>query len=146
MVLNTDNAETREFVESCYRSTSTLINPIIDWTDTDVWDFLHHYGCKSNPLYECGYKRIGCIGCPLGGCASQKREFSRYPQYKKLYIHAFDRMIEERKRRGLPAVWKSGAECMAWWIGEDPNQLMFNFEGDDAYIGTVLDFERGIDV
>lgn len=146
VVLNTDNAESREVVESCYRSTSTLINPIIDWTDQDVWDFLHHYGCKSNPLYECGYKRIGCIGCPLGGFASQKREFARYPQYKKLYMHAFDRMIKERERRGLPTVWKSGAECMAWWTGEDINQLTFNFEGDEAYIGTILDFERGIDV
>lgn len=145
MVLNTDNAESREFVESCYRSTSTLINPIIDWLDEDVWSFLYHYGCQSNPLYQCGFKRIGCIGCPFGGYASRKREFVRYPQYKRLYIHAFDRMIEERKRRGLPTMWSNGEECMAWWIGEDINQIRFDFD-DEAFQITVEDFERGIDV
>ena len=29
------------------------------------------------------------------------KEFSEYPKYKQLYIHAFDRMIDERKRIGL---------------------------------------------
>lgn len=92
IVLNTDNDANRRFVEYCYRTTSTMVNPIIDWTDEDVWDFLHHYGCKSNPLYECGFKRIGCVGCPMGGSASMKREFARWPKYKQIYIHAFDRM------------------------------------------------------
>ena len=148
MVLNTDNSETREFVESCYRSTSTLINPIIDWEDTDVWDFLHHYGCRSNPLYECGFKRIGCIGCPLGGYAAQKRELALYPAYKQMYIHAFDRMLAERERRGLPILEKlgtSGEEVFAWWTGEDIDQIGFNFD-DEAFQITVEDFERGIDV
>ena len=52
LVLNTDNDENRRFVELCYRTTSTLVNPIVDWTDDDVWEFLHYYGIKSNPLYE----------------------------------------------------------------------------------------------
>jgi phosphoadenosine phosphosulfate reductase len=52
VILNTDNAETRQFVEKCYRTTSSMINPIVDWEDSDVWEFLRHYGCKSNPLYE----------------------------------------------------------------------------------------------
>ena len=39
IALNNDNAETRRFVESCYRTTSTLVNPIVDWTTTEVWDF-----------------------------------------------------------------------------------------------------------
>ena len=67
IVMNTDNAASKRVVEQCYRTTSTLINPIVDWSDRDVWEFLGHYGCKSNPLYECGFKRIGCIGCPMGG-------------------------------------------------------------------------------
>lgn len=132
LVLNTDNAESRQLVEQCYRTTSTMINPIVDWTDNDVWDFLHHYGCKSNPLYECGFKRIGCIGCPLGGAKSMKREFVRYPKYKENYIRAFDRMIAKRLERGLPAPHKSGEECFAWWIGDDYKQIGFDFEEEDT--------------
>lgn len=36
IVLNTDNDESRRLVEHCYRTTSTMVNPIIDWTDDDV--------------------------------------------------------------------------------------------------------------
>lgn len=127
IVLNTDNAESRRFVESCYRTTSTMINPIVDWTDEDVWDFLHHYGCESNPLYQCGFKRIGCIGCPLGGGKSMKREFGRYPKYRSLYVRAFDRMLEARKERGLSNTidWYSGEDVMRWWVGDDPMQTCF---------------------
>lgn len=38
IVLNLDNAETRKMVEFCYRTTSTLVNPIVDWTDDEVWE------------------------------------------------------------------------------------------------------------
>ena len=52
LVMNMDNDPNRRLVEHCYRTTTTMINPIIDWTDSDVWEFLKHYGCKSNPLYQ----------------------------------------------------------------------------------------------
>ena len=130
IVLNTDNDASRRFVEHCYRTTSTMVNPIVDWTNEDVWEFLHHYGCQSNPLYQCGFKRIGCIGCPLGGARSMKKEFALYPKYKANYIRAFDRMIAERVNRGKPPVWNSGKECFTWWVGDDPNQISFF---DDEY-------------
>lgn len=130
LVMNDDNDRNRRFVEHCYRTTSTMVNPIVDWTDAEVWEFLHHYGCESNPLYQCGYKRIGCIGCPMGTAKGMKKEFERYPKYKENYIRAFDRMIEERNRRGLVTEWKNGKEVMAWWLGEDVNQISM-FEEDE---------------
>lgn len=134
IILNTDNAESRQLVEQCYRTTSTMINPIVDWSHKDVWDFLHHYGCNSNPLYERGFCRVGCIGCPLGGAKSMKREFALYPKYKENYIRAFDRMIDRRKEDGLPTVWNSGEECFMWWIGDDPNQMSFDDYDEDWYM------------
>ena len=134
IILNTDNAETRQLVEQCYRTTSTMINPIVDWSHKDVWDFLHHYGCNSNPLYERGFCRVGCVGCPLGGAKSMKRSFALYPKYKENYIRAFDRMIIKRKEDGLPTVWNSGEECFMWWIGDDPNQMSFDDYDEDWYM------------
>lgn len=130
-MLNTDNAESRKVVESCYRTTSTMVNPIVDWSDSEVWDFLHHYGCESNPLYQCGFNRIGCIGCPLGGFNSMRREFMLYPKYQNMYIKAFDRMLAERTARGLDnREWHTGRDVFRWWIGENPNQLsLFDEEG-----------------
>lgn len=126
VVLSTDNAKERRFVEYCYRTTNTTINPIVDWTDRDVWEFLHHYGCESNPLYQCGFDRIGCIGCPLAGGKRMKAEFARYPKYKEAYIRAFDRMLEKRKADGLKSdrnSWINGEQVMRWWVGDDPNQI-----------------------
>ncbi len=125
LILNDDNDESRRFVEHCYRTTSTMINPIIDWTDADVWEFLRHYGCRSNPLYECGLKRIGCLGCPLQGGKGMKRDFAMHPKYRALYVRTFDRMLERRKEKGLeiPLIWSDGEHVMRWWVGDDPLQI-----------------------
>lgn len=121
IVMNDDNTESRKTVEMCYRWSKTTINPIVDWSNRDVWEFLRHYGCESNPLYYCGYHRIGCIGCPM---ANKYRyvEFERYPKYKENYIKAFERMIKYPGYRGQ---WKSGQEVFRWWMGEDLSQLRF---------------------
>ena len=93
------------------------MNPIIDWTDEDVWEFLNHYGCKSNPLYERGYDRVGCVGCPM---ARQMRlkEFHDFPKYKNLYINAFDRML--KVNTDVAYSWKSGEEVFDWWLKNKP--------------------------
>ncbi|MFT3952753.1 MAG: phosphoadenosine phosphosulfate reductase family protein [Oscillospiraceae bacterium] len=134
LILNNDNDESRRLVEHCYRTTNTMVNPIIDWGDSDVWKFLRHYGCNSNPLYyTTGCQRVGCIGCPMGGAQGMMRDFARYPIYKQNYIKAFDRMIEARKRDGLPvdAQWQDGKHVMAWWLREDINQISFLEDEDE---------------
>ena len=130
IVLNLDNDKSRRMVEQCYRTSSTMINPIVDWTDEDVWTFLRHYGCKSNPLYQCGENRIGCIGCSMGGSKGMQRDFARYPIYKQNYIKAFDRMIIARKAAGktVDGAWKDGKAVMRWWLGEDPLQTSLFLE------------------
>lgn len=127
IILNDDNDKSRRLVEHCYLTTKTMVNPIVDWSDDDVWDFLHYYGCKSNPLYECGFNRIGCIGCPMVG-KHRYVEFERYPKYKQNFINAFDRMLERRKQLGRVAKmsWQTGQDVFRWWLGEDFNQLTFD--------------------
>lgn len=124
LILNYDDDKSRRMVEHCYRTTSTMVNPIIDWKDDDVWQFLRYYGCRSNPLYECGFNRIGCIGCPMAG-KHRKVEFGLYPKYKENYIRAFDRMLIAHKNAGKPTQWQSGKEVFSWWMQEDPNQITF---------------------
>ena len=91
---------------------------IVEWTDDDVWKFLRHYGCKSNPLYECGFRRVGCIGCPMAGKVMRKFEFERYPTFKLAYTHAFDRMLKARRERGMQLSngRDTGEELFDWWI------------------------------
>ncbi|MCM1009091.1 MAG: phosphoadenosine phosphosulfate reductase family protein [Ruminococcus flavefaciens] len=124
LVMNMDNDENRRLVEHCYRTASVMVNPIIDWTDSDVWEFLRHYGCEANPLYQCGLKRIGCIGCPMQTSRRMIQEFDLYPKYKDLYIRTFYKMLKEHPERNY--TWKSGIEVFDWWTGFDSNQLTFD--------------------
>jgi phosphoadenosine phosphosulfate reductase len=70
-----DNDENRRYIEDCRLKGRLTLNPIVEWYDDDVWEFLRHYGCESNPLYGCGYKRIGCIGCPMSSSVERSSTY-----------------------------------------------------------------------
>jgi phosphoadenosine phosphosulfate reductase len=65
ITLTTDNDEKRRDFESCELKGQMTVNPIVDWEDTEVWDYIHGERLPINPLYCEGWKRVGCIGCPL---------------------------------------------------------------------------------
>ena len=92
--MNDDNDEARRAVEHCYRTQKTMVNPIVDWTDDDVWNFLNSNNIPHCCLYDEGFKRLGCIGCPMSGKKNMERDFERWPKYKEMYIRAFEHMIE----------------------------------------------------
>ena len=95
---------------------TTTANPIYHWLESDVWEYIRQENIKTNPLYEFGYGRVGCIGCPLASYHGRLKEFSDYPKYKQAYIKAFERMLKERERRGLDFKWHTGQEVFDWWI------------------------------
>ena len=39
------------------------INPLIDWTEKDVWNYIREKDVPFNPLHERGYASIGCQPC-----------------------------------------------------------------------------------
>ena len=93
-MLRLDNRENARIVEMCYKNHTTLINPIIDWTDAEVWEFIREYNVPYCSLYDEGFKRLGCIGCPMGTVEHRRHEFERWPKYKELYLKAFEKMVE----------------------------------------------------
>lgn len=134
MLLNLDNGESREIVETCFRTHKTLINPLIDWEDDFLWWYIRKEEIDLNPQYKCGQQRVGCIGCPLSG-KHRWDEFARYPKYVNLYIKAFEMMLEERNRRGLETMgfWKNAQCVFDWWM-EDENldgQYSMDFNGTE---------------
>ena len=134
--LNDDNDDARRMMETCYRKNKTLLNPIIDWADADVWEFIRAYNVPYCELYDCGFKRLGCIGCPMNTRACEALD--RWPKYKAQYIRSFDKMIKERIKRGLVTDWRDGQEVMDWWINggykgtEQIDGQIDLFEGDET--------------
>lgn len=121
IMLMNDNSKKRAMTEHCMKKSKMVVNPIIDWKHRDIWEYIHSENIEYNPLYECGYSRVGCIGCPMAGKGRWK-EFADFPKYQELYIHAFDRMLEAMRNDGSGRIpkWKSGYEVFLWWM-EDKN-------------------------
>lgn len=142
VILNNDNDEKRLLFENCRMKAKRVVNPIVDWKDEDVWGFLGEgtkvicgaYNVTANripvnPLYDEGWCRVGCVGCPMAGKKGRVAEFIRWPKYKELYIKAFDNMLKERERRGkLEGSWRTGTagrDVFNWWMEYDilPGQM-----------------------
>lgn len=131
IIINNDNDDKRRLFESCRLQAKRVCNPIIDWSDRDVWDYIEAERIETNPLYKCGFGRVGCVGCPMAGKKGREFEFTRYPTYQRAYIRAFDRMLDERRRRGMPCDWQTGTDVFHWWMedGVLPGQVEFEVEG-----------------
>ena len=135
LMLMNDNADNRRLIETCYRRHKTTLNPIIDWTDAEVWQFIRGERIPYCCLYDEGFHRLGCIGCPMATRRGRSIEFARWPKYLAAYLHAFQKMIRERERRGkLDGTWRIGTDPMEifhWWMqdGVLPGQIVM--EGFD---------------
>lgn len=132
IIINNDNDEKRQIVERCQMQAKIAYNIIVDWDNDTVKDYINSEHIDCNPLYQCGFNRVGCIGCPM---ANKKRqfEFARYPKYRDLYIRAFDKMFEIRKAEGKGSYsWHNGVDVFHWWMqdGVLPGQMSIDGEND----------------
>lgn len=119
IIYNNDNDEAKRMVEQCYRTRKTLVNPIIDWSDDEVWEFIRKYDVPYCKLYDEGYKRLGCIGCPMS--YHQKDELEKYPTYRRAYIKAFGKMLDNMELS--TANWKTGQDVYNWWVSKNASSL-----------------------
>lgn len=58
---------------------SWYVCPIFDWTDADVWEYLNGKGLPHCSLYDDGFRRIGCVCCPLAP-GNMRRNAERWPK------------------------------------------------------------------
>ena len=114
LLLNVDNTEDRKILEYCIPKRKHICNPIVDWSEETVWRFISEQGLPYCSLYDQGFNRLGCIGCPMD--THREEVLNSYPKYKEAYFRAFKRMLEERERKGLYTRWKSPEEIMEWWL------------------------------
>lgn len=115
-----DNTEGRLGNEYCIKTNSYVCNPIIDWSDETVWEFIHDENLPYCSLYDEGFKRLGCIGCPMANRNERLKHFNRYPRYRELYIKVFDKLVKsysEDEMKKTPFI--DGKDMFDWWL-EDP--------------------------
>jgi phosphoadenosine phosphosulfate reductase len=79
--LRSDETEFRTSLERVeeYEGMPTKINPIADWTNEEVWEYIRSSGIPYNPLYDRGYASLGCRPCTLAGTWGRYERAGRWP-------------------------------------------------------------------
>lgn len=77
----------------------TVVSPIIDWYDFDVWLYLLGREVDFNDAYRLGYARVGCWCCPNNSLWS---EFLSKIHMEKQYSEFRKLLIDFAKRIGKP--------------------------------------------
>ena len=67
------------------------INPLIDWTEKQVWDYVHKHGVPYNKLHDTGFASIGCQPCTRAIKAGEDVRAGRWwwesPEHKECGLH-----------------------------------------------------------
>lgn len=123
----------RRMVETCYTDRSKrFVHPIIDWETTDVWEFITQYELSYCQLYDEGFKRLGCVLCPM------TRDIERQLHYFPKTVEAIKRSARrywERQTKGGQR-FASFKDFWGWWLDRDalsinqetPQAMMFDNE------------------
>jgi phosphoadenosine phosphosulfate reductase len=88
--------------------------PIMHWTEIEIWDYIHNNNLPYPIHYDLGFKRLGCIGCPLANNKQRIIEYKMYPKYVYATIRAIDRNIKAGK--SLSKFFNDPYEAFYWWI------------------------------
>lgn len=104
-------AKRQEFTAECKLGCDKpLLSPILDWTTSEVFEFLAVRGIPVCPLYKT-MDRIGCIGCPMNR-KSQRAEFRVFPLHRRAYINTIEKL---RTEYGKYRDFDSAEDVFTWW-------------------------------
>lgn len=82
-----------------------VVAPIVYWSTEEVWKFIKENDLPYCSLYDEGWKRLGCVGCPMAG-KGRLAQFKRWPGFEKAWRHAtrgyFNRRKGKLNRLGEP--------------------------------------------
>jgi len=110
----------RKMVESCYKNPNKrYLHVIIDWTNDEVWEFIKTNNIEYCKLYDEGWKRLGCLFCPMAYEKQRLREADLYPKYVNIFVKAFEKLHKKKIAEGRAETvqrWKDGKEMFEWWL------------------------------
>jgi len=110
----------RRRIEQCNKQPGRVfINPILDWTTTDVWNYIRERNLRTCELYREGWTRIGCVLCPM--TRDTERQMARWPGMARLWQRAAQEVWRIHTERGheKAATWQ---DLWRWWLDRDADQ------------------------
>lgn len=94
-----------------------IINPIIEWSEDDVWEFLNNVvKVQHCELYDKGRTRLGCMFCPMANIKSIRTDCEEYPKYKALIIRTINKLRQNGYMNNYTDL--TDEEIFDWWISK----------------------------
>lgn len=94
-----------------------IINPIIEWSEEDVWHFLNDVvKVQHCELYDKGRTRLGCLFCPMANIKSIRKDCEEYPKYKALIIRTINTLRSNGYMNNYTDL--TDEEVFEWWISK----------------------------
>lgn len=90
-----------------------VIAPLFYWEESDIWDYIRFKNLPTCSLYREGFKRVGCIFCPMASVAAKRLQLERYPLFRDKYFLPIIRKLMER---GKYRAFSSAEEVFNWWM------------------------------
>lgn len=107
------NRSKRRMIETCFSNKSKqYLNVIIDWTTTDVWNYIRARALKYCSLYDEGFLRLGCVLCPMN--RQVQLHLDRWPKI----CRAWERAVKSTYIEGKTG-FRSADEYWQWWLDRD---------------------------
>lgn len=114
------------------RTKAIAVLPIFHWPSDELWQFINAENIPYSELYNEGFHRLGCIGCPMAREKGRRKEFARWPGYERCWKLSFKRIWE--KRAGRPQkngkewfgsyYFNNWQEVWEWWLCDKPLPVM----------------------
>ena len=107
-----------------------LIAPLFHVDSEDLWNFIKGRKIPYCSLYDEGFHRLGCVGCPMAGKKGRRKEFDRWPKFEKLWRRMFKQVWERRttespvQKDGKPwfglVYFDNWEDMWDWWLNDKP--------------------------
>lgn len=117
-------AQNWTLVKQHHITKATMVSPILQWASDEVWEFIRSRELPYCSLYDEGFHRLGCVGCPMTNPKNRVREFERWPRIEKLWKRAFQRIWEKKSGRPMKngKTWfgdvhfDTWEQMWEWWL------------------------------
>ncbi len=105
----------RAMTETCrWVKAKSFLHPIIDWTTIEIWQYIFQEKLPYCSLYDEGFRRLGCVLCPMTTARQAARDKERWPKIADAWYRARARFYnhgsEGTKR------FKSPEDMFKWWL------------------------------
>jgi phosphoadenosine phosphosulfate reductase len=107
---------TRQMLE--HNRHKDFLHPIIDWTEQDVWSYIRANNLPYCKLYDEGFKRLGCVLCPMTSAEQAQRDMNRWPKIAHAWLRAAERFYVRSDRAKVH--WSSAQAMFDWWLSREP--------------------------